>query len=377
MKKIIYIITGLLLLVSCKEKETTTLPLIDKNNFAQNIEGKEIALYTLTSKNGLTVEVTNFGGRIVSIWAPGNNGKYEDVVLGFDNINDYLTKPEERFLGPVVGRYANRIAKGQFQIDSINYQLPVNNNGQTLHGGNKCLDMVIWEVDSITDNQIHLSYLSPDGEEGFPGNLKINMIYTVTDNNELKIEYKATTDKPTVVNLSNHSIFNLKGYGNGTTSDHILTIYANSITPVDSVLIPTGVIMPVEGTAFDFRQPKEIGKDIDDKDIQLQYGNGYDHNWVLDKKSANQVELAAVLYEPKSGRIMEIWTDQPGLQFYSGNFFNGKTSGKGNKPMKYREGIALETQKFPDSPNHKNFPSTRLNPNEIYTHICIYKFSSK
>jgi len=360
--------------VACDKKPEVKL--MDKSRFQTTLDGKDINLYTIKSPSGLIVEVANFGGRIVSIWTPDKEGKYDDIVLGYDNINDYLN-PKERFLGPVVGRYANRIAKGEFEIDGEKYNLPLNDNGQTLHGGNKGFDMVVWNVESVNDREIHLSYLSPDGEEGFPGNVKIDMIYSLTDDNGLKIEYKATTDKSTVINLSNHSIFNLKGFGNGTIADNILMIKATYITPVDSVLIPTGELMSVAQTSFDFNQPKAINANIEDNNIQLKFGKGYDHNWVLDRTTENEVELVASLYEPTSGRLMEVLTDQPGLQFYSGNFFNGKVSGKDAKLMNYREGLALETQKFPDSPNQPDFPTTRLNEGEIYTHTCIYKFGVK
>jgi aldose 1-epimerase len=304
-------------------------------------------------------------------------GKYEDVVLGYENIDRYLDNKGERFLGAVVGRYANRIAKGQFEIEGVKYQLPINNNGQTLHGGLKGLDRVIWHVDKVSDNSIELSYTSPDGEEGFPGELKIEMTYTLTADNEFRVDYKATTNKATHVNLSHHGFFNLKGEGNGTITNHVLTINASRTTPVDSVLIPTGEIASVEGTPFDFRTPTAIGARIDVDNAQLKNGLGYDHNWVLDRKTAKEVELAASLYEPTSGRLMEVSTDQVGLQFYSGNFFKGDTKGKYGKTLNYRESVALETQNFPDSPNHHNFPSTLLKPQEVYTQTCIYKFSAK
>ena len=244
-----------------------------------------------------------------------------------------------------------------------------------MHGGIKGLDMVVWDVDSVAKNLIRFSYLAPDGQDGFPGNLKINVEYSLTDDNEFKITYKATTDKPTVINLSNHAFFNLKGESNGTITDNELTIYASHTTPIDSVLIPTGEIASVENTPFDFRKPKTIGERIEENNPQLKNGKGYDHNWVLDRKSNNEVELAAELFEPRSGRLLQVYTDQPGLQFYSGNFFDGKTNGKFGNPIKFREALALETQKFPDSPNQPNFPSTRLDPGQTYTQTCIYKFS--
>ncbi|SHF02537.1 aldose epimerase family protein [Dysgonomonas macrotermitis] len=376
MKKIFYLLS-ILLLFSCNESKKQDLPLLDKTAFDTEVDGQPVSLYTLDSGNGLVVQVTNFGLRVVSIWTPDKAGNYADVAVGYENIGRYLNNTGERFLGPVVGRYANRIAKGKFELDGTEYQLPINNNGQTLHGGLKGLDMRVWKVEKATDKSIDFSYTSPDGEEGFPGTVKFQVNYSVTPDNEFKITYQATTDKPTVVNLSNHSFFNLKGEAGGTITDHILTINASNTTPIDSVLIPSGEIVSVEGTPFDFRQPTAIGERINTDNEQLKNGLGYDHNWVLDRKTAKDIELIASVYEPTSGRFMEVYTDQPGLQFYSGNFFDGKVNGKYGKPIKYREAIALETQKFPDSPNHDNFPTTRLNPGETYEHTCIYKFSIK
>ncbi len=376
MKKISMLLLAVCLLFACAPKKESPV-LLDAKNFSTTIDGKDVALYTLESGKGVYMQVTNYGGRVITLFTPDKNGKYEDIVLGFENIQRYVDNAGERFLGPVVGRYANRIAKGQFTLDSVTYQLPINNNGQTLHGGLKGLDRVVWTVDNVTKNEIKMSYVSPDGEEGFPGTVTFNMTYTLTPENEFKITYDATTDKPTVINLSHHGLFNLKGEGNGTILDHVLTLNASGITPVDSVLIPTGEILPVENTPFDFRNPTVIGDRINVEDPQLKNGAGYDHNWVVDKKTPDQTELIATLYEPVCGRVMEVYSDQPGIQFYSGNFFNGKTVGKYGKMQNYREALALETQKFPDSPNHPNFPSTRLNPGETYTQTCIYKFYTK
>ena len=339
----------------------------------RSVDGKNVALYNLKSGNGLYIQVTNLGGRVVTLWTPDKNKNYEDIVLGFNSIDQYLHNQSERFLGPVVGRYANRIANGQFELEGIVYNLPKNNNGQTLHGGLKGLDMVAWNVDSVTENEIRFSYISPDGEEGFPGTITFRMTYTLTPENEFEIMYNATTDKPTVINLSHHGLFNLKGEGNGTILDHILTINASATTPVNEVLIPTGELAPVDNTPFDFRKPTAIGDRIKVENEQMKNGTGYDHNWVIDKIN-DGVELTAVLREPRNGRVMEVWSDQPGLQFYSGNFLNGKLNGKYGKKHNYREALALENQKFPDSPNHPNFPSTRLNPGEKYTQTTIYKF---
>jgi len=382
MKKLIFF-TIIAALISCNGKQQETvnnesgITLLPDSAFETIMDSKNISLYTLTSGNGITMQVSNFGGRVMSLWVPDKNGKYEDIVFGHENIGKYINYTGERCLGPVVGRFANRIAKGQFEIDGVKYQLPVNNNGQTLHGGPNGFDMKVWDVDSVSQNAIYLSYVSPDGEEGFPGTVNVKMVYTLTSDNEFKITYEATTDQPTHVNLSHHSFFNLKGGANGTITDHLLTINASAFTPVDSVLIPTGEIMPVAGTPFDFRQPVAIGERINEENQQLKYGGGYDHNWVIDRKSEKDVEFIASLYEPVSGRMMEIFSDQPGLQFYSGNFLDGEVTGKYGKAHKYREAIALETQKFPDTPNQPRFPSTRLNPGETYTQTCIYKFSTK
>ncbi|QIK52953.1 galactose mutarotase [Dysgonomonas sp. HDW5B] len=374
MKTFIYL-SLLIGLLSCNKQPNQELLLLSESAFKTEIDGKAVNLYTLKSASGLTMQVTNLGARVVTLWVPDKNGKYEDVVLGYETIDRYINNKGERFLGPIVGRYANRIAKGQFELDGATYQLPINNNGQTLHGGLKGLDMVVWNVDKVTDNEIQMSYVSPDGEEGFPGTMKLSLTYMLTPENEFKITYAATTDKATVINLSHHGLFNLKGEGNGTITDHILTINASNTTPVDSVLIPSGEIASVEGTPFDFRKPTVIGERINAENEQLKNGAGYDHNWVIDRKTDKDVEFVASIYEPVSGRKMEVWSDQPGVQFYSGNFFDGAVSGKYGKPLKYREAFALETQHFPDSPNHPNFPTTRLNPGETYTQTCIYKFS--
>jgi len=370
MKNAIPWLTAATLCFGCNGQK---LDLIKATDFTAEVDGKKIGLYTLSAGN-LTMQVTNYGARIVSLWVPDRNGRYRDVVLGYEHIDRYLHNTGERFLGSVVGRYANRIAGGRFCLDGNEYTLPQNNNGQTLHGGVKGLDGVVWDVVSVSTHKLELSYVAADGAEGFPANLSIDMTYTLTPQNEFVITYKANTDAPTVVNLSHHSFFNLKGEGRGSVLDHILTIHASHTTPVDSVLIPTGEIASVVGTPFDFRKPRAIGEHIGDDNEQLRLGAGYDHNWVLDRTS-NEIEPAATLWEPVSGRFVEVLTDQPGIQFYSGNFFpkNG-VKGKYGRPLNYRESLALETQKFPDSPNHPHFPSTVLRPGETYTHTCIYRF---
>ena len=374
MKKIAILMAAVAAFFSCAPKsEVVLLPAAD---FEKEIDGKQVALYTL-QEGDITMQVTNFGARVVTLWTPDKKGNHEDIVLGYNKIDTYVNNPGERFLGAVVGPYANRIANGTFTLDGVTYELPKNNNGQTLHGGLKGLDMVVWDVDTVTASSIVLSYLRPDGQEGMPGNLKIVMTYTLTPDNEFRVDYLAETDETTHVNISHHSFFNLKGEGNGTINDHVLYINASRTTPVDANLIPTGEIVEVEGTPFDFREPKAIGQDVNAENEQLKNGAGYDHNWVLDRKTADGLELAASVYEPASGRYMEVWTDQPALQFYGGNFFDGTTEGKYGRTLNYRESIALETQKYPDTPNHANFPSTLLNPGEKYTHVCVYKFSAK
>ena len=375
MKRSLFIIAAAAMLAGCAA-EKTEVQLIPAANFETEVDGKPVSLYTL--KNGdLVMQVTNFGARVVSLWVPDRDGNYEDVELGYDNIRSYTDNPGERFLGAVVGPYANRIAGGRFVLDGKEYDLPKNDKGQTLHGGMKGVDMVVWDVVSVSDTSIVFSYLHPDGQDGFPGNVDIDMIYTLTPDNSFRVDYSAVTDAPTYFNISHHSFFNLKGVGNGTVLDNVLVINASHTTPVDSHLIPTGEIADVTGTPFDFREPHAIGERIGADDVQLKNGNGYDHNWVLDRKSPGDIEFAASVYAPASGRFMEVFTDQPAMQFYSGNFFDGSVSGKYGKPMRHRESIALETQKYPDSPNHPEFPSTRLDPGQPYSHTCVYRFSTK
>lgn len=374
MKRIFVLMAACAALFSCSQNNDVTL--IPAESFETSVDGKDVSLHTL--KNGdLTMQVTNFGARVVSLWTPDKEGNMEDIVLGYNNINDYVNNPGERFLGAVVGPYANRIANGTYTIGEETYSFPQNNNGQTLHGGLKGLDMVVWDVFAADDSTLVLTYTHQDGQEGMPGNLEIFMTYALTSDNEFRVDYMAQTDKPTHVNISHHSFFNLKGEGNGTINDHILYINASRTTPVNEVLIPSGEIVDVTGTPFDFRQPKAIGTDLEVENDQLSNGGGYDHNWVLDRKTPDQLELAASVLEPASGRYMEVWTDQPALQFYGGNFFDGSTCGKYGRSLNYRESIALETQLYPDTPNHSNFPSTLLNPGEEYTHTCVYRFGVK
>lgn len=375
MKKILGVLALCLAMSACAGTNDEIV-IFPESDFNTEVDGHPVSIYTLKSAD-VVMQVTNFGARVVSLWTPDKNGHYEDIVLGYNNIQDYVNYPGERFLGAVVGPYANRIAGGTYTIGEEVYNFPLNNNGQTLHGGLKGLDMVVWNVDSVDEDSIVLSYTHPDGLDGMPGNLSIVMTYTLTPDNEFRVDYVAETDKATHVNISHHSFFNLKGEGNGTITDNVMVINASHTTPVNEVLIPSGEVADVTGTPFDFREPHAIGERIEADDEQLKNGLGYDHNWVLDRKTPDQLEFAASVYEPASGRFLEVYTDQPAMQFYSGNFFDGKSNGKYGKALKFRESIALETQKYPDTPHHDNFPSTLLNPGEKYTHTCVYRFSVK
>ncbi|MBP3496502.1 MAG: galactose mutarotase [Alistipes sp.] len=374
--RITTIFATLLLMTSCCCNQKQSLELMKAEDFRATVDGKTTELYTLTNGT-LTMQVTTFGARVVSLWAPDREGNMADIVLGYQSVDRYINNRGERFLGSVVGRVANRIGAGEFTLEGVKYTTPKNNNGQTLHGGDKGLDMVVWDVVSQSENAIVLHYIAPDGQDGFPGNLDITMTYTLTPENEFKVDYLATTDKSTVVNLSHHSFFNLKGEAGGTITDHILQIDADSITPTDSNLIPTGEIRPVEGTAYDFRTPHAIGDMIDSDDEQLAAGRGYDMNWVLNREDNGEVVRVLSLYEPQSGRAMDLLTDQIALQFYSGNFFDGSYTGKYGKPLAFRESVVFESQRYPDAPNHDNFPSVVLRPEEQYRHTCIYRFYTK
>lgn len=347
----------------------------DSTNFKQTIDGKEVRLYTLTNKNGLKAAVTNFGGKIVSLLVPDSSGKLTDVVLGYNSIKDYQQyKKNGEFFGSLIGRYGNRIAKGKFSLDGKSYQLAINNAPNALHGGPKGFFGVVWSVVKTTPNSVELHYLAKDGEEGYPGNLDVYVTYTLTDDNAFEIAYKATTDKATVLNLTNHSYFNLNGDGE-TINNHTLQLNASRFTPVDSTLIPTGKLEPVAGTPLDFTKPEKIGSRIDDKNQQLTYGGGYDHNFVLDE--AKGQHLAATLTGDKSGIEMQVYTDQPGIQFYGGNFMEGGDKGKSGKPYEKRTALCLETQHFPDSPNQSQFPTTTLKAGATFNSVTSYKFSVK
>jgi aldose 1-epimerase len=337
-----------------------------------------IKLYTLKNKAGTTIKITNYGATVTSIITADRNGKMADIALGYNDVSGYMNAVDKPYFGAIVGRYGNRIALGKFSIDGTEYVLKTNNNANHLHGGVIGFDKVVWNAEVVGRNAVKFSYLAKDGEEGYPGNLSVAVTYTLTDANELKIDYLATTDKKTPVNLTNHTYFNLKGEGEGTILDHELMINAKGLTPVDSGLIPTGKIVPVAGTPFDFNSPKAIGRDVGQKDQQLEYGLGYDHNFVLDKGGKDgQMTLAASVYEPTTGRFMEVFTEEPGIQFYCGNFLAGNLKGKSGKTYVNRGGFCLETQHYPDSPNQPAFPSTILKPGGEYKTTTIYKFSAK
>ncbi|MCK4660870.1 MAG: galactose mutarotase [Phycisphaerae bacterium] len=350
---------------------------IEKRAWGKTQDNRTVCVYALANANGMSARITDYGGIVVSLTAPDRNGKYEDVVLGYGTLAEYVK--DSPYFGSVVGRFGNRIARGKFSLDGQEYTLAVNNGPNHLHGGLKGFDKVIWESEALIRDGavgVRLHYLSPDGEEGYPGNLDVTVHYWLTDANELRIEYSATTDKATPVNPTHHSYFNLAGAGNGDILGHELMLAADRFTPVDEGLIPTGELRPVAGTPFDFARPTAIGARVGDDDLQLKYGRGYDHNFVLSRWDG-KLRLAATVYEPKSGRLMEVLTTEPGVQFYCGNFLDGSNIGKGGKPYEHRYGFCLETQHFPDSPNRPEFPSCTLRPGEQYHHTTVYRFSIK
>lgn len=347
---------------------------ISEESFTGVHNGKPTSLYTLKNKSGLIAQITNYGAIIVSIFVPDRKGNFADIVQGYDNIADYING-NSPYMGAICGRCANRIANGKFILLDTQYTLAVNNGPNHLHGGLKGFNKVVWHVVNVSGSSIKLEYFSVDGEEGYPGNLRVSVTYTLTDSNELRIEYWATTDKTTVVNLAGHSYFNLAGEGSGSVYDQELMIDGAFFTPTDKTNIPTGEILRVKGTPMDFTKPKKIGSEIDKDDEQLKYGAGYDHNWVLNHR-AGVLGLAAVARDPLSGRVMEVHTTQPGVQLYTANWIDGE-KGKGGKKYGRRWAFCLETQHFADAINKPHFPSTILNPGEEYKHSCIYKFSVK
>ncbi|MGD0037314.1 MAG: aldose epimerase family protein [Bacteroidota bacterium] len=348
-----------------------------KTLFGKLSDGREVSLYTLTNASGSQVKIINYGATVISLVIPNRNGKMEDVVLGYDSLQGYIDGTT--YFGAIVGRYGNRIGKGKFLLEGKNYQVTVNDGENSLHGGKVGYNKVLWNVTAVEDSvepALELTYINPDGEEGFPGTVTLTVTYTLTNKNELRIDYKGTTDKITVLNPTHHSYFNLSGSFNNTILDHLLTIEADSITPVDKGLITTGKYLDVTKTPMDFRTPTAIGTRINDQFEQLAFGKGYDHNWVLRSYTKGKVRKVAELYEQKSGRLMTVYTDQPGIQFYSGNFLNGNDKGKGIA-YQLRTGLCLEAQCFPDSPNKPEFPSVTLRPGEVYHQTTIYQFTTK
>lgn len=341
--------------------------------FKADHNGRQTSLFTLRNKNGMVAQITNYGAIIVSIFVPDRQGNFTDVVQGYDNIRDYI-QGNDPYMGAIVGRCANRIAKGKFTLEGKQYSLAINNGPNHLHGGKTGFDKVVWDVKSSSSNRLELTYFAKDGEENYPGNVNVSVTYTLTDDNELRLDYKATTDKTTVFNLAGHSYFNLAGEGSGDVYNQELMINAGFFTPTDDTNVPTGEIRTVKGTPMDFTSPKKIGADIDKDDEQLRFGVGYDHNWVLNHRTGN-LDLAARATDPVSGRVLEVYTTQPGVQFYSANWIDNE-KGKAGKRYQKRWAFCLETQHFADAVNKPHFPSTILHPGETYQHSCIYKFST-
>lgn len=377
MKKTIFGLLTVAMIAGCGTKQTNTQNESEpqKADFDKETTIGKTDLYTLENEGGIKVLMTNYGARIVSIIMPDKDGNYDDIVLGYDNIEDYINN-DNMYLGCIVGRFANRIAEGKFSLDGKEYQLEQNEGSTTtLHGGKKGYDKVLW--DAVQEgNKITMTYTSPDGEQGFPGTVQVKQVFTLTPDNEVIMEFSATTDSKTVVNLTNHTYLNLKGEGNGDILDHVVEINASKTTPIDSNFIPTGEITSVEGTPFDFRTPTKVGAHVNDDDQVLKNGLGYDHNWILDKDST-EMSFACRLTEETTGRMLEVYTTEPALQFYGGNFMDGTVKGKSGRPYVYRGALIFEPQHYPDSPNHDNFPSTILEPGDKYYHKSIYKFSVK
>ncbi len=350
---------------------------IAKEHFGTATDGAPIDIYTLRNTAGAEARICNYGGIVVSLKVPDREGKLADVVLGYDRLEDYVAASP--YFGALIGRYGNRIARGKFELDGRSYTLATNNYPNALHGGVKGFDKRVWHAQATMTPDgpsLELTYVSHDGEEGYPANLSVTAVYTLTDDNALRLQYTAKSDRDTIVNLTHHSYFNLAGQGSGTILNHQVMIPADRFTPVDETLIPTGQLQPVEGTPFDFRNPMPIGARIDQDDQQLKFGNGYDHNWVINKP-LGQMGLMAQVYEPTTGRVMEVLSDEPGLQFYSGNFLDGSNVGKGGHVYNFRNGFCMEPQHFPDSPNHPNFPSVVLKAGQVFKNTIIYKFSTR
>ncbi|EDM35329.1 Aldose 1-epimerase [Pedobacter sp. BAL39] len=356
-------------------QDSAQVATLSDSAFSSTIDGKKTGLYTLKNAKNAEAKFTNYGGRLVSLTVPGKDGNMVDVVTGFGSVADY-EKATEPYFGATIGRFGNRIAKGKFSLDGKQYTLYTNNGANTLHGGKKGYQYVVWDAKQPNEHTVEFTYLSKDMEEGFPGNLSVKVTYTLTDDNELKMDYEATTDKNTVVNLTNHAFFNLNGEGSGTILGHEVQIYADEYTPVDTGLIPTGKLVKVAGTPFDFTKSTTIGARIEEKNDQLSAGKGYDHNYVLNKTAGMGMYHAATVKGDKSGVVMDVYTQEPGLQFYSGNFMQSKNTFKGGSKDDFRTAFAMETQHFPDSPNQPQFPTTVLKPGAVYKTSSIYKFSN-
>ena len=366
---------GALLLAGCAGVSPSPGGNISSQPFGTTTQGTPVEIYTLRNNRGAEARISTYGGLVISLKVPDRNGKLGDVTLGYDKLADYIKATP--YFGALVGRYGNRIARGKFSLNGQQYTLATNNYPNALHGGNVGFDKVVWTASALPSANgpgLKLQYLSKDGEEGYPGNLSVTAVYTLTEDNALKLEFTATTDKDTVVNLTHHSYFNLAGKGD--ILGHEVTIPASKFTPVDSTLIPTGDLRPVDGTPFDYRKATTIGARIGQTDEQLKFGGGYDHNWVVDKP-LGQYGLMARVFEPTTGRVMEVFSDEPGLQFYSGNFLDGSNKGKHGRVYQYRNGFCMEPQHYPDSPNQKNFPSVVLKPGQTFHNTIVYKFSTQ
>ena len=373
MKKLCVWAVAALLMAACTPKaEKATDSGLLQSNFRTEVDGKKTDLYILRNKNNMEVCITNFGGRIVSVMVADKDGQMRDVVLGFDSIQDYISKPSD--FGASIGRYANRINQGKFTLDGVEYQLPRNNYGHCLHGGPQGFQYRVYDAVQLNPQELQLTYVAKDGEEGFPGNITCKVLMKLTDDNAIDIQYEAETDKPTIVNMTNHSYFNLDGDA-GSNAEHLLTIDADYYTPVDSTFMTTGEIVPVEDTPMDFRTPMPVGERINDFDfVQLKNGNGYDHNWVLNAKGDIN-RRAASLKSQKTGIVLDVYTNEPGVQVYAGNFLDGSLTGKKGITYNQRASVCLETQKYPDTPNKPEWPSAVLRPGEKYMSQCIFKFS--
>jgi len=373
MKKLCVWAVAALLMAACTPKaEKATDSGLLQSNFRTEVDGKKTDLYILRNKNNMEVCITNFGGRIVSVMVPDKDGQMRDVVLGFDSIQDYISKPSD--FGASIGRYANRINQGKFTLDGVEYQLPRNNYGHCLHGGPQGFQYRVYDAVQLNPQELQLTYVAKDGEEGFPGNITCKVLMKLTDDNAIDIQYEAETDKPTIVNMTNHSYFNLDGDA-GSNAEHLLTIDADYYTPVDSTFMTTGEIVPVEDTPMDFRTPMPVGERINDFDfVQLKNGNGYDHNWVLNAKGDIN-RRAASLKSQKTGIVLDVYTNEPGVQVYAGNFLDGSLTGKKGITYNQRASVCLETQKYPDTPTKPEWPSAVLRPGEKYMSQCIFKFS--